>query len=152
MSYVVPVKSKVEIWQNFVALSEYMNFTIISYSTDNQAISISHTKNTSAIQNNWKPYYSFKRNFWSLLSLFFLLQMSIVTSFSFFFFLGGRSRSGSICKVDPNLRSVEFYFSTFRWKRFWRSNLFAPMILQEIMLFQKEFYCKMFWLNGLATL
>ena len=27
LSYVVPVKSKVEIWQNFVAFSEYMNFT-----------------------------------------------------------------------------------------------------------------------------
>jgi hypothetical protein len=26
MSYVVPVKSKVEISQNFVAFSEYMNF------------------------------------------------------------------------------------------------------------------------------
>ena len=26
LSYIVPVKSKVEIWQNFVALSEYMNF------------------------------------------------------------------------------------------------------------------------------
>ena len=28
LSYVVPVKSKVEISQNFVAFSEYMNFTI----------------------------------------------------------------------------------------------------------------------------
>ena len=27
LSYVVPVKSKVEISQNFVAFSEYMNFT-----------------------------------------------------------------------------------------------------------------------------
>ena len=27
LSYVVPVKSKVEILQNFVAFSEYMNFT-----------------------------------------------------------------------------------------------------------------------------
>ena len=27
LSYVVPVKSKVNIWQNFVAFSEYMNFT-----------------------------------------------------------------------------------------------------------------------------
>ena len=26
LSYVVPVKSTVEIWQNFVAFSEYMNF------------------------------------------------------------------------------------------------------------------------------
>ena len=30
LSYVVPVKSKVEILQNFVAFSEYMNFTIIA--------------------------------------------------------------------------------------------------------------------------
>ena len=30
MSYVVPVKSKVEILQNFVAFSEYMNFTCLS--------------------------------------------------------------------------------------------------------------------------
>ena len=29
LSYVVPVKSKVEISQNFVAFSEYMNFTFI---------------------------------------------------------------------------------------------------------------------------
>jgi len=29
--YVVPVKSKVEISQNFVAFSEYMNFTSMSY-------------------------------------------------------------------------------------------------------------------------
>ena len=29
LSYVVPVKSKVEISQNFVAFSEYMNFTMI---------------------------------------------------------------------------------------------------------------------------
>ena len=28
LSYVVPVKSKVEILQNFVALSEYTNFTV----------------------------------------------------------------------------------------------------------------------------
>ena len=28
LSYVVPVKSKVEISQNFVAFSEYMNFNI----------------------------------------------------------------------------------------------------------------------------
>ena len=28
LSYVVPVKSKVEISQNFVAFSEYMNFTL----------------------------------------------------------------------------------------------------------------------------
>ena len=28
LSYVVPVKSKVKILQNFVAFSEYMNFTI----------------------------------------------------------------------------------------------------------------------------
>ena len=27
LSYVVPVKSKVKIWQNFVAFSEYMNFS-----------------------------------------------------------------------------------------------------------------------------
>ena len=27
LSYIVPVKSKVEILQNFVAFSEYMNFT-----------------------------------------------------------------------------------------------------------------------------
>ena len=26
-SYVVPVKNKVKVWQNFVAFSEYMNFT-----------------------------------------------------------------------------------------------------------------------------
>ena len=30
LSYVVPFKSKVEISQNFVAFSEYMNFTIVS--------------------------------------------------------------------------------------------------------------------------
>ena len=30
--YVVPVKSKVEISQNFVAFSEYMNFTKLDYS------------------------------------------------------------------------------------------------------------------------
>ena len=29
LSYVVPVKSKLEISQNFVAFSEYMNFTIL---------------------------------------------------------------------------------------------------------------------------
>ena len=29
LSYVVPVKSKVEISQNFVAFSEYMNFTLL---------------------------------------------------------------------------------------------------------------------------
>ena len=29
LSYVVPVKSKVEISQNFVAFSEYMNFTYV---------------------------------------------------------------------------------------------------------------------------
>jgi hypothetical protein len=29
LSYVVPVKSEVKISQNFVAFSEYMNFTII---------------------------------------------------------------------------------------------------------------------------
>ena len=38
MAYVVPVKSKVKISQNFVAFSEYMNFNIvflqISYSVD----------------------------------------------------------------------------------------------------------------------
>ena len=34
LSYVVPVKSTVEISQNFVAFSEYMNFT--STSTSNQ--------------------------------------------------------------------------------------------------------------------
>ena len=33
--YVVPVKSKVEISQNFVAFSEYMNFTTILYVTAN---------------------------------------------------------------------------------------------------------------------
>ena len=30
LSYVVPVKSTVEISQDFVAFSEYMNFTIVS--------------------------------------------------------------------------------------------------------------------------
>ena len=30
LSYVVPVKSKVEISQNFLAFSEYMNFTLFS--------------------------------------------------------------------------------------------------------------------------
>ena len=29
--YVVPVKSKVKISQNFVAFSEYMNFTIVPF-------------------------------------------------------------------------------------------------------------------------
>ena len=29
MSYVVPVKSKVKISQNFVAFSEYMNFNVM---------------------------------------------------------------------------------------------------------------------------
>ena len=33
LSYVVPVKSTVEISQNFVAFSEYMNFTIAGFST-----------------------------------------------------------------------------------------------------------------------
>ena len=32
LPYVVPVKSKVEISQNFLAFSEYMNFNIISSS------------------------------------------------------------------------------------------------------------------------
>jgi hypothetical protein len=31
LSYVVPVKSKVEILQKFVAFSEYMNFIIMQY-------------------------------------------------------------------------------------------------------------------------
>ena len=31
LSYVVPVKSKVKILQNFVASSEYMNFTVLIY-------------------------------------------------------------------------------------------------------------------------
>ena len=31
LSYVVPVKSKVKISQNFVAFSEYMNFKCIAY-------------------------------------------------------------------------------------------------------------------------
>ena len=31
LSYVVPVKSKVEILQNFVAFSEYMNFTYYNF-------------------------------------------------------------------------------------------------------------------------
>ena len=31
LSYVVPVKSKVEILKNFVAFSEYMNFTRVLY-------------------------------------------------------------------------------------------------------------------------
>ena len=31
LSFVVPVKSTVEIFQNFVALSEYMNFTFTSF-------------------------------------------------------------------------------------------------------------------------
>ena len=33
LSYVVPVKSKVEISQNFVAFSEYMNFTMFNVYT-----------------------------------------------------------------------------------------------------------------------
>ena len=31
LSYVVPVESKVKIWQNFVAFSEYMNFDKLSW-------------------------------------------------------------------------------------------------------------------------
>ena len=31
LSYVVPVKSKMEISQNFVAFSEYMNFTYLVF-------------------------------------------------------------------------------------------------------------------------
>ena len=31
LSYVVPVKTKVEISQNFVAFSEYMNFKSVSF-------------------------------------------------------------------------------------------------------------------------
>ena len=32
LSFVVPVKNKVEIWQKFMAFSDYMNFTRISAS------------------------------------------------------------------------------------------------------------------------
>ena len=34
LSYVVPVKATVEIWQNFVAFSEYMNFKSINLVPD----------------------------------------------------------------------------------------------------------------------
>ena len=37
MSYIEPVKSKVEILQNFVAISEYMNFNHISAGGNNYA-------------------------------------------------------------------------------------------------------------------
>ena len=33
LSFVVPVKSKVGIWQNFVAFSEYMNFMYVCMAT-----------------------------------------------------------------------------------------------------------------------
>jgi hypothetical protein len=33
LSYVVPIKSKVEILQNFVTFSEYMNFTVTDTET-----------------------------------------------------------------------------------------------------------------------
>ena len=34
LPYVVPVKSKMKILQNFVAFSEYMNFTWVHFTTD----------------------------------------------------------------------------------------------------------------------
>ena len=37
LSYVVPVKSTVEISQNFVAFSEYMNFIFEKYDTEHVA-------------------------------------------------------------------------------------------------------------------
>ena len=36
LSYVVPVESKVKISQNFVAFSEYVNFTLNSYRPNSQ--------------------------------------------------------------------------------------------------------------------
>ena len=42
LSYVVTVKSTVEIWQNFVAFSEYMNFT--QFVREIVPVTICHTK------------------------------------------------------------------------------------------------------------
>ena len=46
LSYVVPVKSKVEISQNFVAFSEYMNFNWWAHSDMKSSISIMEFKKT----------------------------------------------------------------------------------------------------------
>ena len=40
LSYVVPGKSKMEISQNFVAFSEYMNFTEIDFDTQNNLCNV----------------------------------------------------------------------------------------------------------------
>ena len=45
LSYVVPVKSKVNISQNFVAFSEYMNFTIVNLGQESK--DDKHTRHTA---------------------------------------------------------------------------------------------------------
>ena len=42
LPYEVPVKSKAKISQNFVAFSEYMNFTSVSTLTDRISLSLGH--------------------------------------------------------------------------------------------------------------
>ena len=58
LSYVVPVKYTVEISQNFVAFSEYMNFILVSATTISENLFSSHWKSENLGSNfSWLQFF-----------------------------------------------------------------------------------------------